>query len=183
MTILPQRLRAGGYKTHMSGKWHCGARSTENLPINRGFDSHFGFLKGGEDHFNQHSGDAGMTYVDLWRDHAPAYGENGTFSTFIYAGEAVRIIEAHANNSAPLFMYLAWHAVHTPLEAPPGVARPVPQDTKSQARSKMNALVHMLDQGIANVTAALRRTGLWDTTLVFFAADNGGWIQNDFGGN
>ena len=25
---------------------HCGARSTANLPINRGFDHHFGFLKG-----------------------------------------------------------------------------------------------------------------------------------------
>lgn len=27
-------------------QWHCGARSEANLPINRGFDHHFGFLKG-----------------------------------------------------------------------------------------------------------------------------------------
>ena len=27
---------------------HLGARSPANLPINRGFDYHFGFLKGGE---------------------------------------------------------------------------------------------------------------------------------------
>ena len=63
----------------MVGKWHVGARSTSNLPINRGFDSHFGFLKGGEDHLNQHSGDAGITFVDLWRDQKPAFNEMGRF--------------------------------------------------------------------------------------------------------
>lgn len=35
-----------GYTTAFVGKWHGGARSPANLPINRGFDSHFGFLKG-----------------------------------------------------------------------------------------------------------------------------------------
>ena len=35
---------------------HLGARSEANLPINRGFDSHLGFLKGGEDHWTQGSG-------------------------------------------------------------------------------------------------------------------------------
>merc|ERR1740133_960199 len=74
MTLLPERLQAVGYRTAMSGKWHVGARSAANLPINRGFESHFGFLKGGEDHLNQRSGDGGKTFVDLWRDHGPAYG-------------------------------------------------------------------------------------------------------------
>ena len=35
-------------RTHLVGKWHCGARSEANLPTSRGFDSSFGFLKGGE---------------------------------------------------------------------------------------------------------------------------------------
>ena len=158
MTMLPERLKAAGYRNAMVGKSHLGARSVANLPINRGFDSHFGFLKGGEDHLTQRSDDGGLSFVDLWRDRGPAYGENGTFSTFLYAREAVRVIEAHAALNrrerregaptvTPLFMCmracgsnsqasrapsvccsrvlccgtdLAWHAVHTPLEVPPG---------------------------------------------------------------
>ena len=59
------------YHTAMVGKSHLGARSTANLPINRGFDVHFGFLKGGEDHYTQGSGSThgeGKT-VDLWDGH------------------------------------------------------------------------------------------------------------------
>ena len=198
MALLPERLRGAGYRTAMTGKWHCGARSAANLPANRGFDSHFGFLKGGEDHITQRSGDAGLSFVDLWRDHAPAYGENGTFSTFIYAREAVRVISEHgarlaaaaaANGTAaaeqqqPLFLYLAWQATHAPLEAPARFVRAVPDDTAKAARAHMNGLAAALDEGVANVTAALKGAGMWETTLLLFMADNGGWLGPDFGGN
>ena len=35
MALLPQRMKAAGYRTAMSGKWHVGARSSstpEHLP-------------------------------------------------------------------------------------------------------------------------------------------------------
>ena len=32
--------------------------------------------------------------------------------------EAVRLIKAHPDPSTPFFLYLAFHGVHTPLEAP-----------------------------------------------------------------
>ena len=50
-----------------------GARTPANLMINRGFDAHFGFLKGGEDHYSQGSGSAngeGPGTIDLWEGHA-----------------------------------------------------------------------------------------------------------------
>ena len=53
MKFLPEKLREAGYATSMIGKSHLGARSTAHLPINRGFDQHFGFLGGGEDHYTQ----------------------------------------------------------------------------------------------------------------------------------
>ena len=53
MTFLPAKLKQAGYATAMIGKSHLGARSVAHLPINRGFDQHFGFLGGGEDHFTQ----------------------------------------------------------------------------------------------------------------------------------
>ena len=119
MTMLPAKLKQAGYATSMIGKSHLGARSVAHLPINRGFDQHFGFLGGGEHHFTQISGEDPVvgSLVDLWRDHGPAYGENGTFSGYLYSAEGERVIAAH-NASTPLFMYLAWHLVHSPLEAP-----------------------------------------------------------------
>jgi arylsulfatase A-like enzyme len=44
--FLAEKMREAGYSTAMIGKSHLGARSPANLPINRGFDVHFGFLKG-----------------------------------------------------------------------------------------------------------------------------------------
>jgi arylsulfatase B len=116
MTFLPAKLKQAGYATSMIGKSHLGARSTAHLPINRGFDQHFGFLGGGEDHFTQVSAEDPVVgdLVDLWRDHGPAFGENGTFSGFLYSREAERVIAQHAAErgpDVPLFMYLAWHLV------------------------------------------------------------------------
>lgn len=132
MTLLPELLKKANYRTSAIGKWHLGARSAANLPIQRGFDQHFGFLKGGgqdiaaitlmcvsgEDHYTQGSSETGEgKIVDLWRDHGPAFGENGTFSGYLYGREAVNVIQNHAANysSQPLFMYLAWHLVHAPV--------------------------------------------------------------------
>eukprot|EP00940_MAST-03C_sp_MAST-3C-sp2_P002134 g2134.t1 len=38
-----------------------------------------------------------------------------------------------------------------------------------------NCMARSIDLGTRNVTNALREVGLWDDTLFFFAADNGGW--------
>lgn len=196
MELLPSVLkRLGGARTACIGKWHVGARSKANLPTSRGFDYHFGFLKGGQDHFSQRSDDAGVDFVDLVTQGAPAYGRNGTtYSTYMYAAEATRVIERHAaannrnidngddDDEKPLFLYLAWQAMHGPLEAPPEYIQPLPNDPR-RARSKMNGMAAVLDEGVKNVTDALKRTGLYDNTLLIFSSDNGGWIQSDHGGN
>ena len=78
--------------------------------------------------------------VDLWRDHGPAFGENGTFSGYLYSAEAERVIKAHAathpplppQGSTPLFMYLAWHLVHSPLEVPALYFDPRCSDSKNR---------------------------------------------------
>ena len=110
---LAEMFKSKGYTTGMAGKWHLGARSVHNLPANRGFDYHFGFLGGGEDHNTQRSYE-GEQYVDLWKATAgaagpayngPAYGENGTYSCELYGGKAVRAPPcapaAHDNFSIP----------------------------------------------------------------------------------
>lgn len=120
MTLLPQKLKSAGWRTAMVGKWHGGARSFANLPYNRGFDHHFGFLKGGEDHDAQNNcaGGPDRQRVDLWEQGAPAYGQNGTNSAYIYSRKAVAVVANFtaaraADPAAKLFLYLPWHNTHT----------------------------------------------------------------------
>ena len=120
--------------------------------------------------------------MDLWENRGPAYGLNGTLYTAeLYASRAVEIIKTH-NKSQPLFLYLAFQMTHTPLDPPKSFLRPslYPQDKTSQ-RLAFNAMALLLDDGVANVTAALRAEGMWDSTLLLATADNGAWIVGKSG--
>ena len=174
MKFLPAKLKEAGYATSMIGKSHLGARSVSHLPINRGFDQHFGFLGGGEDHYTQISGEDPVMgdLVDLWRDHAPAFGENGTFSGFLYSREAERVIKQHAvvpGVDTPLFIYLAWHLVHSPLEVPEDYFDPRCAD--NEQRQLYHGMTTALDEGIGNVTASLHATGMYDDALIICKCD------------
>lgn len=172
MTFLPAKLRQAGYSTSMIGKSHLGSRSVAHLPVNRGFDQHFGFLGGGEDHFTQVSQEDPVVgaLVDLWRDHGPAYGENGTFSGYLYSREAERVVAAHAAahgaDGKPLFVYLAWHLVHAPLEVPAHYFDPRCADNPK--RQLYHGMTTALDEGVGNLTRTLHETGMFSNALIIF---------------
>ena len=147
-----------------------GARSVHNLPVNRGFDYHFGFLGGGEHHFTQQSYECNE-YVDLWENSAPAYSQNGTaYSCELYGSKAVGHIESH-DASVPLFLYLAFHDVHEPNECPSKFFDPSIGFKPRQVAAGMSSCVSI---ATGNVTDALKRQGMWNHTLMVWAADNGG---------
>ena len=96
MATIAEKLKQGGYRCHAAGKWHAGAHLHGQLPVERGFDSFVGFLRGWENHFTQqqvfpphtgpwpHTGNGGQgptpfaaaEPVDFWLDAGPAYGLN-----------------------------------------------------------------------------------------------------------
>ena len=178
---MPQLLRdKGGYDTHAIGKWHQGESKWEQTPTFRGYNSFHGFYSGGQDYYT-HMADGG--YDMHWDGSARCgkncsivdWGANGTYSTHLFADSAIRVIEAH-DHTKPLFMYLAFQAVHSPDEVPQSYIEPYMNTISDPKRRTFAGMLSCLDEAVGNVTAALKANGFVDNTLVVFVADNGGPI-------
>ena len=180
-TTLPQLLRdRGGYATHAVGKWHLGEARWEQTPTFRGYDSFHGFYSGGQDYFT-HEADGGYDmHLDATREcgancSVVDWAAQGVYSTHLFADSAIKIIESH-NRSQPLFMYLAFQAVHSPDEVPLSYIEPYNATLPDVKRRTFAGMLSCLDEAVGNVTAALDANGFAESTLIVFVADNGGPI-------
>eukprot|EP00927_Polykrikos_kofoidii_P009055 TRINITY_DN13758_c0_g1_i1.p1 TRINITY_DN13758_c0_g1~~TRINITY_DN13758_c0_g1_i1.p1 ORF type:complete len:589 (+),score=74.99 TRINITY_DN13758_c0_g1_i1:120-1886(+) len=99
------------------------------------------------------------------------------YTGFDLAERAVHMIETHAATrpDTPMFMYLALQNTHGPIEAPPEYCGMYNFDLNLQ--NTFNGMVSVVDRSVENVTAALRRTGMWDNTLFIWTTDNGSPTQ------
>lgn len=167
--ILPEYLRAAGYRTALVGKWHLGHAQRSQHPNARGFDTFSGCLQGAIDHWTRERAGA----VD-WQRNGATVREKG-YDTDLLAAEAVRLIEEH-DPAQPLFLYLAFTAPHTPLQAPEDLVAKY-EDLNPQRRA-FCAMVEGLDAALGRVVAALERRGMEQDTLLWFASDNGGSPAN-----
>jgi arylsulfatase A-like enzyme len=87
------------------------------------------------------------------------------------AEQSVAAIEA--NKTRPFFLYLAFNAPHTPLQALRADYDALPGIANHTLRV-YGAMVRALDRGVGRVLDALRANGLDQNTLVIFTSDNGG---------
>jgi arylsulfatase A-like enzyme len=172
-TLLPEYLKkCCGYETHMVGKWHLGQNVMKSIPIGRGFDTYLGYWCGAEDYYLHNIKGA----YDLNDDVAgvgaaaklrPAAEFNNTYSTPTFTARAVSIIEKYTPDStAPFFLYLPYQNVHWPLEAPQEYVDMYANTTGgNHARNYVTAMAKIMDDGIGNVTTALKKQGLFEETL------------------
>ena len=186
-STIANKLKESGYSTHMVGKWHIGFYSRELIPTQRGFDSFFGYLTGGEDYF-WHKNDLGfpgkeefiaLNGYDMRRNEEVANDVIGNYSTFLFTDEAVKIISSHETDK-PLFLFVAYQAVHSPMEVPEYYTVQY-KDIKDYNRRTYAGMVSCMDEGIGNITKALQKHGLWNDTVLIFSTDNGGQVH--YGGN
>ena len=108
---------------------------------------------------------------------------NNTWTTEIFTQHAVDTIARFSPASdARLFLYLAFQNVHWPLMAPQAYVDRFAHTTgNNTARQLVCAMAAFLDDGVANVTAALKRAGSYEDTLIVFSSDNGGPTHGDEG--
>ena len=118
---LPERLRAGGYRTVFSGKWHLGLAPDQD-PHARGFDHSFALLQGAHNHFGRGLATdptKGFTYT---RNGAILSAlPEGFYSSDAFADHLVEDLRAsrqQGGDGKPFFAYLAFTAPHWPLQAP-----------------------------------------------------------------
>ena len=77
-------------------------------------------------------------------------------------------------------MYVPYQNVHSPYTLPPAWEEREYPAMGDRLHTYANMLA-LLDEGIGNLTSALRSSGLWASTLMLFTADNG--APGKFGNN
>jgi arylsulfatase A-like enzyme len=160
---LPERLREAGYATGMVGKWHLGS-APEQVPQRRGFTDFYGFLAGAHSYF-----DAG----GFLRGTEPV--KEMDYATDAFGREAVAFVER--NKGKPWMLYLAFNAVHTPMDATKERLEKF-SSIKDKTRRTYAAMMSAMDDNIGKVMQSLKASGQYDNTLVMFISDNGGPTMN-----
>jgi arylsulfatase A-like enzyme len=158
-------LREAGYATWIVGKWHLGGWQHAHLPLQRGFDHHYGFYGALVDSFTH----LRREVLDWHRNGTPLLEEG--YSTFLLADEASRLILDHEGDR-PFFLYVALDAVHSPYQAPDDYVATYWK--LGEKRALRLAELACMDAAIGRVLAALEERGIEEQTLVFFSSDNGG---------
>lgn len=112
---IAEALKADGYKSYMSGKWHVCSNikptgDQSNWPMQRGFDRYFGILQGSGSYFTPKTLTTGNKLIKA---------KPGFYLTDAIADSASKFIGQHAadNNKSPFFLYVAFTAPHWPLHA------------------------------------------------------------------
>ena len=163
-------LKARGYATGLVGKWHLGS-TPETVPNARGFDYFHGFHSGCVDFYSHRyywGEPRRVNYHDLWRNRTEIF-EDGQYLTELLAREAVQFITQ--NRARPFFLYVAFNAPHYPMHAPRQYVERFPN--LEPERQMYAAMMAAVDDAVGQMTGLLKKFGLLENTLVFFASDNG----------
>ena len=200
-TTFVKRLADAGYATGLVGKWHLGGTPAKH-PLQRGFDSFFGFLH--EGHFYV----PGPPYADVltmirdtsleqdtWKRDGdlirgnytpmsePAYDEanpvlRGTqeIEEDEYLTDAITreaVGFIEDHHDQAFCLVVAYGAVHSPMQARHDDLERLRRIKDDQRRIFAGMLV-ALDRGVGRIRDSITDHGLARKTLIVFLSDNGG---------
>ncbi len=114
---IAQVLKDNGYHTYMAGKWHLGAGPANN-PAAQGFERSFALAGGGGSHWDSHGLVGSMYPVSTFLKDGKKAERPPGYSSDIYADMVIDWIRDGAADGKPFLAYLAFQAVHDPVQAP-----------------------------------------------------------------
>jgi choline-sulfatase len=113
-------MKAAGYRTYMTGKWHCVASAEKSFDVAR--DVRGGMPKQTPEGYNRPLVDTASGEVtDPWSPSDPRFGgfwEGGTHWSEVVANHSTDYLEQAGRSEQPFFMYLAFNAPHDPRQSP-----------------------------------------------------------------
>lgn len=199
---IAELLHDQGYTTGLIGKWHLGG-AADYHPYRHGFDEFYGFVHEGHYFVPPPyegvttmlrrktipGGGKGRWISDrlIYSTHMgynePDYDANNPiirggqpvveteYLTDAFTREAVNFIDRHQDK--PFFLYLAYNAVHSPLQ---GKRKDMQNfnHIKDIHRRIFAAMLSSMDQSVGRILKQLHATKLDQKTLVIFLSDNGG---------
>lgn len=201
-TTLAELLHDQGYTTGLIGKWHLGG-AADYHPHRHGFDEFFGFMHeghyfvpppyhgvttmlrrrtipgGGQGRWSSDR----LIYSTHMGHNEPDYDANNPivrsgqpveeheYLTDAFTREAVDFVDRHSDK--PFFLYLAYNAVHSPLQGADKYMKKFAH-IEDVHRRIFAAMLANLDDSVGEVLAKVREKQIEEKTLIFFISDNGG---------
>ena len=175
---MASMLKSLGYETAIVGKWHMGSKP-EWGPNHYGFQYSYGSLAGAVGMYD-HRYRLNSPYVTTWHRNLEFIEEEG-HSTDLIAREAVAWIERKRHK--PFFLYVPFHAVHTPLVERDAKWHEMNAHIENKDRRLFAAALSHMDWAVGEIVQALERTEQRDSTLIIFTSDNGAFAEPYRGGN
>jgi len=115
-------MRAAGYQTALSGKWHLGSREPRR-PIDRGFDEYYGLMDGCCNFFNPVQPDppykGGRVRVFGHNDRIITQFPDDYYTTDAFSDHAAETIRRFTKEDKPFFVHVCYTAPHYPIHAKP----------------------------------------------------------------
>lgn len=201
--VIPEILKAAGYRTAQFGKWAGGYEGSESTPDKRGIDEFFGYICQFQAHLyypnflNDYRRDRGdkevrrEPYPDNYSH--PMYGDEYRLRT-VYSADTIhrRALEwlDRQTKGQPFYGLFTYTLPHAELVQPEdsilnGYKKQFAQDKtfRGQEASRYNPVQHVhaefagmitrLDAYVGEIMAKLEEKGLADNTILIFSSDNG----------
>jgi arylsulfatase len=122
MVTLGEVMKASGYRTVLSGKWHLG-REQDTHPFRRGFDAYYGLLDGCCNFFNPAQRDpeykGGRVRYFGQDDRRIDQFPDDFYTTDAFTDHAIAQVKEAAAAGRPFLLHLCYTAPHYPLHAKP----------------------------------------------------------------
>lgn len=170
---LAEALKAQGYTCGHVGKWHLGDDNDGTGPLSQGFDLNIAGCRAGTPYsyfYPYCNKKNGACHPGLDK------GKEGEYLTDRLTDEAVKFMIDSSRGDKPFFLYMAHHAVHTPLRAPAGLIEKYQKKEKGKYHRNpvYAAMTESLDNSVGRICHTLDSLGVADNTIIVFTSDNGG---------
>lgn len=164
--LFPEILQNNGYSTYLIGKWHLGHHKKWMLPLQRGFDFHYGLYCDLVDYVEK----TNQGVHDWHLNEKPSYDKGHT--TDLISKEVSKILNNHVDSDNPFYIQVAFNAAHGPNKEARRFIEKYSHIENKELR-KYAASTDHLDEAIGRILKTLESNNMLQNTIIIFFSDNG----------